>query len=86
MVHVEELHGSREDDNPRAHALIRESVCWLYGGRRFIHGWLDAFEVIRGTILDNPMCSAKLAHNEKEGNFRVEILPNPFGGVNTFSF
>jgi hypothetical protein len=32
------------------------------------------------------MCSVKLAHNKKEGNFRVEILPNPFGGVNTFSF
>jgi hypothetical protein len=32
------------------------------------------------------MSSAKLAHNEKEGNIRVEILPNPFGGVNTFSF
>jgi hypothetical protein len=34
-------------------------------------------------MLDNPMCSATLAHRHEERNSRVEIVPNPFGGVNT---
>jgi len=29
------------------------------------------------------MPSAKVARRHEERNFRVEILPNPFGGVNT---
>jgi hypothetical protein len=29
------------------------------------------------------MHSAKVARRHEERNFRVEILPNPFGGVNT---
>ncbi len=35
------------------------------------------------TILDKLIPCAKVAHRGKEQNFRVEILPNPFGGVNT---
>ena len=35
------------------------------------------------TLLDNPMFSVKVAHRHEERNFRVEIVPNPFGGVNT---
>ena len=34
-------------------------------------------------MLDNPMFSVKVAHRHAERNFRVEIVPNPFGGVNT---
>lgn len=34
-------------------------------------------------MLDNPMFSVKVAHRNEERNFRVEIVPNPFGGVNT---
>ena len=29
------------------------------------------------------MPSAKVARRHEERNFRMEILPNPFGGVNT---
>ena len=29
------------------------------------------------------MFSVKVAHRHEERNFRVEIVPNPFGGVNT---
>ena len=29
------------------------------------------------------MPSAKVARRHEERNFKVEILPNPFGGVNT---
>lgn len=34
-------------------------------------------------MLDNPMFSVKVAHRHEERKFRVEIVPNPFGGVNT---
>jgi len=30
------------------------------------------------------MPSAKVARRHEERNFRVEIVPNPFGGVNTY--
>jgi hypothetical protein len=38
-IHMEELHGSREDDDPWTHALISESVCGVYGGWWISHGW-----------------------------------------------
>ena len=44
---------------------------------------MDAFEVVTRTMLDNPMFSVKVAHRDDERKFRVEIVPNPFGGVNT---
>ena len=34
-------------------------------------------------MLDNPMLSAKVAHDQQERKSKVAILPNPFGGVNT---
>ena len=34
-------------------------------------------------MLDNPMFSVMVAHRHEQRNFRVEIVPNPFGGVNT---
>ena len=34
-------------------------------------------------MLDNPMLSVKVAHRCGERKFRVEIVPNPLGGVNT---
>ena len=34
-------------------------------------------------MLDNPMRSVKVAQRHEERNYRVEIVPNPFGGVNT---
>lgn len=34
-------------------------------------------------MLHNPMFSVKVAHRHEERNFRVKIVPNPFGGVNT---
>ena len=34
-------------------------------------------------MLDNPMPSAKVAHDHEERKSKVAILPNPFGGVNT---
>ena len=34
-------------------------------------------------MLDNPMPSDKVAHDHEERIFKVEIVPNPFGGVNT---
>ena len=34
-------------------------------------------------MLDNPMLSVKVAHRHGERKFRVEIVPNPLGGVNT---
>ena len=35
------------------------------------------------TILDNPIRSARVAWRHEERIFKVEIVPNPFGGVNT---
>ena len=35
------------------------------------------------TVLDKLIPCAKVAHRGKKQNFRVEILPNPSGGVNT---
>jgi hypothetical protein len=35
------------------------------------------------TILDNPIRSARVAWRYEERIFKVEIVPNPFGGVNT---
>jgi hypothetical protein len=43
----------------------------------------DAFEVVTRTMLDNLMFSVKVPHRHEERNSRVEIVPNPFGGVNT---
>ena len=42
---------------------------------------------MKGTILDNPTCSVKevLEHTDAKRYFRVEILPNPNGGVNTYT-
>ena len=34
-------------------------------------------------MLDNPMLSGKVAHDQQERKSKVAILPNPFGGVNT---
>ena len=34
-------------------------------------------------MLDNPMSSVKVARRHEERNSRKEIIPNPFGGVNT---
>ena len=34
-------------------------------------------------MLDNPMSSVKVARRHEERNSRMELLPNPFGGVNT---
>jgi hypothetical protein len=34
-------------------------------------------------MIDNPMLSVKVAHGHRERKFRVEIVPNPLGGVNT---
>jgi hypothetical protein len=34
-------------------------------------------------MLDNPMSSAKVAHDHEERKSKVAIVPNPFGGVNT---
>jgi hypothetical protein len=34
-------------------------------------------------MLDNPMPSAKVARRHEDRISRVEIVPNPFGGVNT---
>ena len=34
-------------------------------------------------MLDNPMSSVKVARRHEERNSRIEIVPNPFGGVNT---
>jgi hypothetical protein len=41
------------------------------------------FEVVTRTMLDNPMLSVKVAHGKQERIYSVEMLPNPFGGVNT---
>jgi hypothetical protein len=35
------------------------------------------------TILDNPIRSVRVAWRHEERIFKVEIVPNPFGGVNT---
>jgi hypothetical protein len=35
-------------------------------------------------MLDNLIPSVKIALRHKERNFRFEIVPNPFGGVNTY--
>ena len=43
----------------------------------------EAFEVITRTMLDNPIRSVKVAHDQQERKSKVAILPNPFGGVNT---
>ena len=34
-------------------------------------------------MLDNPRSSVKVARRQEERNSREEIVPNPFGGVNT---
>jgi hypothetical protein len=34
-------------------------------------------------MLDNPICSAKIARRHEERNIKVEIIPNPFEVVNT---
>jgi hypothetical protein len=34
-------------------------------------------------MLDNPILSAKVAQRHEDRNSRMEIVPNPFGGVNT---
>ena len=34
-------------------------------------------------ILDNPLSSVKVAQEHQERTFSGEIVPNPFGGVNT---
>jgi hypothetical protein len=39
--------------------------------------------VVTRTMLDNPMLFAKVAHDQQERKSKVEIVPNPFGGVNT---
>jgi hypothetical protein len=38
---------------------------------------------VRTTILDNPICSVRVAWRYRERIFIVKIVPNPFGGVNT---
>ena len=40
-------------------------------------------DVVTRTILDNPTCSGRVAQSFEERNSIVEIVPNPFGGVNT---
>src|SRR3989442_11621500 len=62
---------------------MSESVCWVYVGRRITHGLKVAFDVITRTMLDNPICSTKIARRYEERNTKVEIIPNPFEGVNT---
>ena len=39
--------------------------------------------MVTRTMLDNPMLSATVAHDQQERKSKVAILPNPFGGVNT---
>ena len=41
------------------------------------------FEVGTRIVLDNSLASVKVARRHEECNSIVEIVPNPFGGVNT---
>jgi hypothetical protein len=42
-----------------------------------------AFDLAIRTIVYNPVCSGKVAQRFEERNSIEEIVPNPFGGVNT---
>jgi len=60
----------------------RVSVVAMEGNELFMDGMaLSSRDKRIG--LDNSSASVKVAHRCEERNSRVEIIPNPFGGVNT---
>jgi len=59
-VHMEQLHGSRKNDDSRAGPLVGKRFCWVRDRKWIAHTWREFLNVIKVRTLDNLMISVTL--------------------------